>query len=193
MVPGSTRARLFAGVPPRDPAADAAEYPSWLPAGDQALRTMVATSPGALRHSGLDLAFSGEARWADRSMTPSRKERSPTPTPRGGAAGSSTDRTDHSAAFGDGHDTMESIIEETLNVVPGIDDDPDDATPWAANLTFPDLMDLARTIKRDLNMTQVMRIGGVGPVHGQQRQDRTPQRAVLVAAPLPRPAAPVHL
>ncbi|OLP82535.1 hypothetical protein AK812_SmicGene36819 [Symbiodinium microadriaticum] len=87
----------------------------------------------------------------DRSMTPSRRERSPTPTPRGGAAGSSTDRTDHSTAFGDGHDTMESIIEETLNVVPGIDDDPDDMTPWAANLTFPDLMDLARTIKRDLN------------------------------------------
>ena len=87
----------------------------------------------------------------DRSMTPSRRERSPTPTPRGGAAGSSTDRTDHSTAFGDGHDTMESIIEETLNVVPGIDDDPDDMTPWAANLTFPDLMDLARAIKRDLN------------------------------------------
>ena len=35
-----------------------------LPAGDLARRTMVATSPGALRRSGLDLAFSGEARWA---------------------------------------------------------------------------------------------------------------------------------
>ena len=95
--------------------------------------------------------FFRRGKMGDRSTTPSGKGRSPTPTPRGGAAGSSTDRTDHSTAFGDGHDTMESITEETLNVVPGIDDDPDDMTPWAANLTFPDLMDLARTIKRDLN------------------------------------------
>ena len=103
----------------------------------------------------------------DRSMTPSRRERSTTPTPRGGAAGGSTDRTDNSTAFGDGHDTMDSIIEETLNLVPGIDDDPDDMTPWAANLTFPDLMDLARTIKRDLNDSgheDKRRDGWKGPV-----------------------------
>ena len=32
-----------------------------------------------------------------------------------------------------------------------IGNNPDDATPWAANLSFPDLMDLARAIKRDLS------------------------------------------
>ena len=35
-------------------------------------------------------------------------------------------------------------------MVPGIDSDPDDATPWGANLAFPDMMDLARTIKKEL-------------------------------------------
>ena len=34
-------------------------------------------------------------------------------------------------------------------MVPGIDSDPDDATPWGANLTFPDMVDLARTIKKE--------------------------------------------
>ena len=40
-------------------------------------------------------------------------------------------------------------------------------TPWAANLTFPDLMDLARTIKRDLNDSgheDKRRDGWKGPV-----------------------------
>ena len=36
---------------------------------------------------------------------------------------------------------MTSIDEETINAVPGIDDDSDDAEPWAANLSFPDLME----------------------------------------------------
>ena len=63
-------------------------------------------------------------------------ERSVTPG-RGSGLGSSA---------GDNHRT-EAIEEETLNVVLGIDDDP----PWAANLSFPDMMGLARTIKRDLN------------------------------------------
>ena len=44
---------------------------------------------------------------------------------------------------------MTSIGEEENNVVPGIDSDPDDATPWGANLTFPDMVDLARTIKKE--------------------------------------------
>ncbi|CAE7549573.1 unnamed protein product, partial [Symbiodinium sp. KB8] len=95
--------------------------------------------------------FFRRGKMGDRSMTPTRKGggRSPTPTPSGGVAGRSfADRTDHSTTFGDGHDTMEIIFEETLKVVPGIDNDPDDATPWADNLTFPDLMDLAWTIKR---------------------------------------------
>ncbi|CAE7541638.1 unnamed protein product, partial [Symbiodinium microadriaticum] len=59
--------------------------------------------------------FLRRGKMGDRSTTPSGKGRSPTPTPQGGAAGSSTDRTDHSTAFGDGHDAMESITEETLN------------------------------------------------------------------------------
>ena len=89
-----------------------------------------------------------------RSMTPTRRGGGlpPTPTPPGRAAASCTDKTglDHSTSYGGGHDTMEVILEETLNEVPGIDDDPDNATPWAANLSFPDLMDFARAIKRDL-------------------------------------------
>ncbi|CAE7864790.1 unnamed protein product, partial [Symbiodinium necroappetens] len=76
--------------------------------------------------------------------------RSVTPIRKGGAPGSSGDG-DYSTSFGDGHDTTEAIEEETLNVVPGIDDNPDDATSWAAGLSFPDMMDLARAIKRDLN------------------------------------------
>ena len=105
--------------------------------------------------------FFRRGKMGDRSMTPTRKGggRSPTPTPSGGVAGRSfADRTDHSTTFGDGHDTMEIIFEETLKVVPGIDNDPDDATPWADNLTFPDLMDLAWTIKRSKGTS--MRIGG---------------------------------
>eukprot|EP00439_Symbiodinium_sp_Y106_P078959 s2610_g17.t1 len=43
--------------------------------------------------------------------------------------------------FGDGLNTMTSIDEETINAVPGIDDDSDDVEPWAANLSFPDLME----------------------------------------------------
>ncbi|CAE7864718.1 unnamed protein product, partial [Symbiodinium necroappetens] len=69
--------------------------------------------------------------------------RSVTPIRKGGAPGSSGDG-DYSTSFGDGHDTTEAIEEETLSVVPGIDDNPDDATSWAAGLSFPDMMDLAR-------------------------------------------------
>eukprot|EP00439_Symbiodinium_sp_Y106_P025288 s5312_g3.t1 len=69
-----------------------------------------------------------------RSSTPGRAS---TDTP--------ADRTDHA----DGYNTMTSIGEEENNVVPGIDSDPDDATPWGANLTFPDMVDLARTIKKE--------------------------------------------
>ncbi|CAE7514912.1 unnamed protein product, partial [Symbiodinium necroappetens] len=54
-------------------------------------------------------------------------------------------------------------IGETLNVVPGIDDDPDDATPWAANLSFPDLMDLARDLN-DAGHEDKKRDGWKGPM-----------------------------
>ena len=117
-----------------------------LPTGDLALRMMPITSRGA-PHRNVRSVIRKRGKMGDRSTTPSGKGRSPTPIPWSGAAGSSGDRTvDYSTTFGDGNDTMEGISDETLNVVPGIDDDPDDATPWAANLTFPDLMDLARTI-----------------------------------------------
>ena len=45
--------------------------------------------------------------------------------------------------------TMMAIGEEEPNAVPGIDSDPDDSEPWGANLSFPELMDLARTIKKE--------------------------------------------
>ena len=66
-------------------------------------------------------------------------------TPGRASADTAADRTDHA----DGYNTMTSIGEEENNVVPGIDSDPDDATPWGANLTFPDMVDLARTIKKE--------------------------------------------
>ena len=73
----------------------------------------------------------------DRSLTPGRGSNDPAPAA-------------HPTSFGHGMDTMNAIDQETLNVVPGIDDEPDDAEPWAANLSFADLMDLGRTIKREL-------------------------------------------
>ena len=78
-----------------------------------------------------------------RSVTPARGSSDPAPA-------SAAAPEDLTTAFGDGMDTMEAISEEMLNPVPGIDEDPDDETPWAANLAFPDLMDLARTIRREL-------------------------------------------
>ncbi|CAE7738218.1 Gbp1 [Symbiodinium necroappetens] len=79
--------------------------------------------------------FTRRGKMGERSLTPGR---------------SSAGSADHRTSFMHGLDTMEAINEETLNIVPGIDDDPDDDVPWAANLSFPDVMDLARTIKRDL-------------------------------------------
>ena len=67
-------------------------------------------------------------------------------TPGRASTDAAVDRTDHP----DGYNTMTSIGEEENNVVPGIDSDPDDAIPWGANLAFPDMMDLARTIKKEL-------------------------------------------
>ena len=66
--------------------------------------------------------------------------------------------------------TMMAIGEEEPNAVPGIDSDPDDSEPWGANLSFPELMDLARTIKnkrskRKLEMSSVRRMGGAAQSH----------------------------
>ncbi|CAE7522908.1 Gbp1, partial [Symbiodinium sp. CCMP2456] len=63
----------------------------------------------------------------------------------------------------------QSQIEEMLNPVPGIDDDPDDEVPWAANLAFPDLMDLARTIRRKGDLKTTGWRGPIGLGAGNER------------------------
>ena len=95
--------------------------------------------------------------YISRSSTPARsrsdrlegrmgKKGARSSTPGRASADTAADRTDHA----DGYNTMASIGEEENNVVPGIDSDPDDAIPWGANLTFPDMMDLARAIKKEV-------------------------------------------
>ena len=95
--------------------------------------------------------------YISRSSTPARsrsdrlegrvgKKGARSSTPGRASTDTAADRTDHA----DGYNTMTSIGEEENNVVPGIDSDPDDATPWGANLTFPDMVDLARTIKKEV-------------------------------------------
>ena len=95
--------------------------------------------------------------YISRSSTPARsrsdrlegrmgKKGARSSTPGRASTDTAADRTDHA----DGYNTMTSIGEEENNVVPGIDSDPDDAIPWGANLTFPDMVDLARTIKKEV-------------------------------------------
>ena len=95
--------------------------------------------------------------YISRSSTPARsrsdrlegrmgKKGARSSTPGRASTDAAADRTDHA----DGYNTMTSVGEEENNVVPGIDSDPDDAIPCGANLTFPDMMDLARTIKKEV-------------------------------------------
>ena len=92
----------------------------------------MATSRGALRLAVLDLVFSDEARWAsDLSHQAARLML---------LEAFFWGRSRHHGGDRGGD----------AQCIPGIDD-PDDATPWAANLSSPDMMDLARAIKRDFN------------------------------------------
>ena len=94
-----------------------------------------------------------DAGYISRSSTPARsrsdrlegrmgKKGARSSTPGRASADAAVDRTDHPDGYK--HDDLQ----EENNVVPGIDSDPDDATPWGANLAFRDMMDLARTIKK---------------------------------------------